>query len=185
MELLSRQSAESQGPSGRQVFEILARENADMLVSYLRSLLRREELVDDLFQETMLIAWRRLDDYDQERPFAPWLRGIAARLVRKQQDRSARELHSCDLPVLEALEERHLALARKSDRFRDAVDHLLDCMRRLPVKLRAVIELVYQSGLGFKQVGQELNCSEEAAKKRAQRGRQLLADCLLDSEVGS
>ncbi|MHC5066215.1 MAG: RNA polymerase sigma factor [Planctomycetota bacterium] len=174
-----------ESPSGRQVFEILAREHADMLVSYLRSLVRGEETVDDLFQETMLTAWRRLDDYDRERPFAPWLRGIASRLVLRQRDQSARDLLTCDLQVLEALEDRHQALARKSDSFRDSVDRLLNCLRRLPDKLRSVIELAYQSGLGFKQVAKELDCSEEAAKKRAQRGRQLLADCLLETELES
>ena len=30
----------------------------------------------DLFQETMVVAWRRLDDFDHTRPFGPWLRGL-------------------------------------------------------------------------------------------------------------
>ena len=36
-----------------------------MLPGYRRSLLR-SDAVDDLFQETMLTAWRRLPDYDQD-----------------------------------------------------------------------------------------------------------------------
>ena len=62
----------------RAVFDILVHEHADMLAAYLRTLLGRDSSLDDIFQETMLVAWRRLEDYDRSRPFAPWLRGIAA-----------------------------------------------------------------------------------------------------------
>ena len=60
-----------------------------MLTVYLRSLLRDEAAIDDLIQETMIVAWRRLDECDLNRPFGPWLRGMASRLVmahyRKQK----------------------------------------------------------------------------------------------------
>jgi RNA polymerase sigma-70 factor (ECF subfamily) len=73
----------------RTAFEILVRENSRMLLVYLHSLVRDEAAVDDLFQETMVVAWRRLDECDLDRPFGPWLRGIASRLVlahyRKQK----------------------------------------------------------------------------------------------------
>ena len=62
-------------------FEILVRENTRMLTVFLRSRVKDEAAVDDLFQETMLVAWKRLDDCDLSRPFGPWLRGIAHRLV--------------------------------------------------------------------------------------------------------
>lgn len=60
-----------------------------MLMVYLRSLVRDEATVADLFQEAMVVAWRRLDECDLDQPFGPWLRGIASRLVlahyRKQK----------------------------------------------------------------------------------------------------
>jgi DNA-directed RNA polymerase specialized sigma24 family protein len=42
------------------LFEILVRENADMLIAYIRSTARDDALADDIFQETMLTAWRRM-----------------------------------------------------------------------------------------------------------------------------
>ncbi len=39
-------------------FEIIARENSRMLTAYLRTLVDDESVVDDLFQESMLVAWR-------------------------------------------------------------------------------------------------------------------------------
>ncbi len=60
-------------------FEILARENSRMLTVYLRSLVRDEAAVDDLFQEAMVVAWRRLDECDLDRPFGPWLSTASGR----------------------------------------------------------------------------------------------------------
>ncbi len=41
-------------------FEILARENSRMLTAYLRTLVADEAVIDDLFQEAMIVAWREL-----------------------------------------------------------------------------------------------------------------------------
>lgn len=170
-------------PSGRQVFEILAREHADMLVAYLRSLVSAGDVVDDLFQEAMLVAWRRLADYDTKRPFGPWLRGIAANLVlehrRKMGAAAARGVLSVEPEVLEALEEQHRALSRApGDTFRERVGKLQECLGRLPEKLREVVEFAYARGLLLRQIAASLGASEEAIKKRIQRARESLVQCL-------
>ncbi|MCP3905932.1 MAG: sigma-70 family RNA polymerase sigma factor [Planctomycetes bacterium] len=167
------------GPSGHQVFEILVREHADMLTAFLRSLVRRQAVVDDLFQETMLVAWRRLADYDTDRPFGPWLRGIAVRLVLKHRQRSYRDFLNCEPAVLEALERRTHALDRLAgDSFRDRAGRLRRCLEKLPQRLRDVVELGYGHGLLLAQIADALDATEEAIKKRMQRARQMLHECL-------
>lgn len=166
-------------PSAKQVFEILVREHADMLTAFLRSLLLRTSSVDDVFQETMLVAWRRLDDYDRSRPFGPWLRGIAANLVLEHRRKNARAALACDPGVLEGLDRRFESLARApGDSFRDRVERLRICMGRLPERLREVVELVYSRGLLLREVAESLGAEEEAVKKRVQRARLALEQCL-------
>ena len=181
----SRREETGDEHSGRAVFEILARENADMLVSYIRSLVRSSTAVDDIFQETMITAWRRLDDYDRERPFAPWLRGIASNMVMKHRQGNAEDIMHCEPQVLEALESRFEACSRHSDSFRETLDRLQFCLRRLPDKLRQAVELMYRGGLKLRQAARRIGSSEEAVKKRVQRGRQLLAECLRGEEEAS
>lgn len=176
--ILPAEPASSADPSGRAVFEILAREHAPMLLAFLRSLLRAGDAVDDVFQETMLTAWRRLADYDRERPFAPWLRGIALNLVRKQQQRDARVAVPCDPAELEALVRRFDEVASTAEVFSSTSERLQHCLRHLPEKLRVVIGLVYERGLALRAAAQALETNEEAVKKRVQRGRQMLAACL-------
>ena len=174
-------TVETDDHTGREVFEILAREHADMLVGFLRSLVAQADVVDDLFQETMLAACRRLGDYDRTRAFGPWLRGIATKLVLRHRARHARDVMRCDDAVLDALETRFQEAGAAPDAFRETLDRLRTCLGRLPVKLRDAIRLAYEQGLRLREVGKSMGASEEAVKKRLQRGRRLLAECL-DSE---
>src|SRR5438477_7044185 len=107
----------------RAVFEILVREHVDMLGAYLRTLLGSDSSVDDIFQEAMLVAWRRLPDYDRSRPFAPWLRGIAQLLVMEHaRKRKARPL-AIDPDILVEIDRRFDMLARgPGDTFRERAE---------------------------------------------------------------
>jgi RNA polymerase sigma-70 factor (ECF subfamily) len=161
------------------VFEILAREHADMLAAFLRSLVLRNEVVEDLFQETMLVAWRRLGDYDRSLPFGPWLRGIAVRLVLAHRRRLASGFLNCDAGVLEALEQQYRRFERPpADSFAERLERLRGCLDRLPPLLREAIDLVYSRGLSLRSLASSLQATEEAVKKRIQRARQLLARCI-------
>lgn len=176
---------QSEGPSGREVFEILVREHADMLTAYTRSLLWSPSASDDLFQETMLVAWKQLGQYDRSRPFGPWLRGIARNLALEHDRKTRVRSAATDSAVLDALDERYGRLAPPGHSFRDRADRLLSCLPRLPDAMREVIEMMYARGLLLKQIADSLGSSEESIKKRAQRARQLLARCVLAGEGGS
>ena len=169
----------SSRPSSRDVFEILVREHADMLCAFLRSLVMRDDVVDDLFQETMLVAWRRLGDYDRTRPFGPWLRGIAVRLALARRRRSARDFLATDPQVIEALECQMAAFElTPADSFRDQAERVRRCVERLPALLRDVVELGYERGMMLTHIARALDASEEAVKKRMQRARLMVAGCL-------
>lgn len=169
-------------PSARRVFEILVREHADMLTAFLRSLVVSPSAIDDLFQETMLVAWRRLGDYDTARPFGPWLRGIAGVLAmehRRKQASAARVVMSVEPETLAALEEHYQRLSRApGDTFHERAQRLRECLSRLPEALREVVEFAYARGMLLRQIAESLGASEEAVKKRIQRARTALARCL-------
>ena len=160
------------------------REHADMLTAFLRSLVHRDEVVDDLFQESMLVAWRRLADYDRSRPFGPWLRGIAARLVLAHRRKSAVDASRCTPQVIESLEERFAALDQQpGDTFLERAAKIRTCLDRLPALLRETIDLAYGRGMALSEVARSVDSSEEAVKKRIQRARSMLAECLDAREV--
>ena len=44
------------------MFEVFVRENEGALMAYIRTFIRDAQFAEDLFQETMLIAWRKFDE---------------------------------------------------------------------------------------------------------------------------
>lgn len=164
---------------GRAVFEILVRENADMLDAYLRTLLRSNDHVDDLFQEAMLIAWRRLADYDRSRPFGPWLRGIAQNLVLAHARRTNSAPRTMESGILAEIDARFDELANMpGDTFTERTQRIWECLKRLPDEMRETLELVCLRSVPVPAAAEELGSNRETVWKRVQRGRRLLAACL-------
>lgn len=60
-----------------ELFEILVREHRLALLAFVRACVYDRGAAEDLVQETFLAAWEHLDEYDEDSPFARWLRGIA------------------------------------------------------------------------------------------------------------
>jgi len=161
------------------VFEILARENSRMLMVYLRSVVRDQATVDDLFQETLVVAWRRLDECDQSRPFGPWLRGIARRLVLAHYRKMKQSPIVLDEAVLSALD-RHFERVNllAGDTWDEKLEALQECVEALSGHHKTIIHSRYQNGLKLKALAQQMEISIEACKKRLQRARGLVAECL-------
>lgn len=84
----------SSDPTARDLFEVLIRENGDALLVSIRANAGREH-ADDIFQDTVLVAWRRLPDYDRTRPFGPWLRGIARMIALEYAGEACAHARCC------------------------------------------------------------------------------------------
>ncbi len=165
--------------TGREVFAILARENANHLLVHLRALVRDRTAVDDLFQETMLIAWRRLPEYDRSRPFGPWLRGIGTRLSLEWR-RKSRRLTPIDPAFAEAIEVAGSRFEQAEGlTFDERLASLRECLEHLSPDQDEIVRMVYREGRALRDVAQVQGLNEETIKKRLQRLRGALADCLL------
>lgn len=153
---------------------------------YLRSLVRDESAIDDLFQETMVVAWRRLDECDLDRPFGPWLRGIASRLVMahyRKQKVDPMVLQEAVLNVIDRHFENISQLA--GDTWDDKVAALHACISELPESHKVVVTGRYFDGASLGDLAERLETTMEACKKRLQRGRTMLAKCLKTKGVFS
>jgi RNA polymerase sigma-70 factor (ECF subfamily) len=163
----------------KDLFEILVREHAENLRIFLRSAVRDRAAADDLFQETLLTAWRNLDRFDKSRPFGPWLRGIAAKLVLAHRRKSARAFVLCDPSLLEHLDRRCEALQKQTgDTLDDKLAGLRDCIERIPEHYRRAVQLRYSENLRGQSLADRLEISIENVKKRLQRGREKILECL-------
>lgn len=164
-------------PDAKKLFEALVREHADMLTVYLTSALGDGPDVDDLFQETMVVAWRRLDDFDQTRSFGAWLRGIAKKLLLAHRRKESRR--RCTPAMLDRLEARLRQINRRpGDTWKDKIEILQSCVQALPDHYRAIVARRYFQQQAILQVGDALGLTSAAVKKRLQRARALVLDCM-------
>ncbi len=166
------------------VFEILIRENQAMLMTYLRAVVRNQSSIDDLFQETMLIAWQKLDEYDRERPFGPWLRGIAAKLVLAHFRKAKSDVIMFEGETLEYLSQQLQYISeRPGDTWDEKIAALRDCIEALSDDNRRAINLRYFEQTPASQIAAITKTTVEAIKKRLQRARTQLLDCLRRKKV--
>lgn len=164
-------------PAARPVFDILIREHAAMLSTYLRAVATDGALRDEVFADTVLTAWKTLSRYDHARPFGAWLRGIARRLLLAHS--SARRAVELTPEILDLLDDRFARIAmRPGDTFDDQIAFLKDCLAALAPRSREVVEATYFEGQKGPAVARRLGLSADNARKILTRARESLRDCV-------
>jgi RNA polymerase sigma factor (sigma-70 family) len=165
--------------NAKAVFEILMRENAEMLLAFLRTNVIDAHAVDDLFQETMIVAWRKLEEFDQQRSFGKWLRGIAGKLVLAHYRTSRQHAMAIDQSTLEWLESRFAQIqSLKGDSFVEKLELLRQCVQSLPDKYRDAVTARYHHQMTLEQMVSTLDVARETIKKRLVRAKSKLGNCI-------
>jgi len=165
--------------NARGIFEILVRENTDMLLAYLRSIADDPSAIDDLFQETMIVAWKKIETYDRSRPFGPWLRGIARKLVLAHYRSISKSPVWHNSEILDSIESRFQEfLTQRGRTISEQTDDLLNCMKKLTDPLKIIVEMLYARGMSNTEVATALNEQTPTIRKRAQRARAQLYECM-------
>jgi RNA polymerase sigma-70 factor (ECF subfamily) len=161
------------------LFEILVRENADSLAAFLRAAVQDQASADDLFQETMLVAWRKIGEYDRTRPFGAWLRGIARNLVLAHYRAATRQIAVADDEIVDRLDRRMAEVDRQpGDTLDEKIQALRDCIDRLEPLYQEPIELHYRQHRTTEWIAERLATTKDAVQKQLQRARARLAECL-------
>lgn len=73
------------------LFEELWRQARPAVRRYVCLLVTRQADVEDIMQDVSLQLWRKLDEFDPERPFVPWAIRFAYLEILKWRQRHARE----------------------------------------------------------------------------------------------
>lgn len=145
------------------------------LRGFLRSLLPGWDAVEEVTQETSLVAWRKFSRFEPGSNFMAWA-GTIARfealkyLRTRQRDRLVFSDEVFDLLASEALEESE-TLARE----RRALD---GCLGKLDAPQRELLQLSYQPGVRFHEIAAQTGKSATAFYKTIQRLRSALLDCI-------
>ena len=161
-------------------FEELYRTYHVRLTRFLERLTRRRDaLVEELLNDTMLVVWKRADSYNGRSKVSTWIFAIAYRKALKAlrrvddaiEDHEPEQHASADPGPEQQLDQRQLR-------------SVLGCaLRELTPEHRAVIELTYFQGAAYSEIAQIVECSVGTVKTRMFHARRRLR-ALLTGELG-
>lgn len=166
--------------NAKRLFEILVREHSQTLLAYLRAAGCSNTEAEDLWQETMLVAWKKLDAFDQTKPFGPWLRGIAAKLLLAANRKRQRLGVSMDEAMLEQLSSRVDTISNLTgDTLHEKLQVLRDCLTTLPQLYKQCLELRFLQGFKAQEIGNKLRTELATVNKRLHRAKERLRICMV------
>lgn len=128
---------------------------------------------DDLYQETWLRAFRKIDGFDKEKPFEPWISRICVNTYRDFLRR--KKLNPVQDPFRDTQEKEEL-LAHIPEKETDDRSDVREAVDRLPPKLKVTVILFYFADLGEKQTADILKVPVGTVKSRLNKAKKLLKE---------
>jgi RNA polymerase sigma-70 factor, ECF subfamily len=163
-------------------FEAIVREHHSGLRFFIRSLGVNDAWVDDLAQETFLLAYRKWDHLDDPANAVFWLRRIARNLVMNEISKTSRRVRLLDEKItdyLVTLPDDEVALGKGEGEDKEfMLSALRECLQRLPSKIRQMIDARYDEDQSAAVIGGRFSMNPTAVRKALFVARKKLSDCL-------
>ena len=160
-------------------FAMVAQEHVQ-LRAFVRSIGVNPEWVDDIAQETLMVALREGDAFDRQADVGKWLRGIARNLVRNEMRKEARRKRIIDQALTELLvgaDDQQQEAQREA--WMDAhLPALRDCVENLPPKSREIVTNRYAGGWLAPDLAEHFGMTAESVRQALVRIRRQLKACI-------
>jgi RNA polymerase sigma-70 factor, ECF subfamily len=145
------------------------------LFGYLVTLLANPHDARDVLQETNLVLWRKVDDFQPGTDFGAWARRCAYyQALAFLRDRK-RDRHVFDDDILALLASDDTDFPVDENERRPA---LRDCLACLPDKHRQLIDKRYREEIPIRQLATDHGKNESALKMAMMRIREVLRICI-------
>jgi RNA polymerase sigma factor (sigma-70 family) len=152
-------------------FEMLYRIYHPRLTRFLDRMTRRPSLVEEVLNDTMMLVWTRAAAYNGRSKVSTWIFGIAYRKALKAISRLDEAVEDADGDTRPgdpaAGPEHQVGLSELHHRLSRALD-------KLSAEHRAVVELTYFHGLGYREIADVVDCPVDTVKTRMFHARRKL-----------
>ncbi len=160
-------------------FDILMFRHQDKIFKQMRRFSTQHFVIEELTQSVFVNAYNSINNYVPKAPFIHWLRAIASRVGYNYWRDEAKK------PKLVTIEEwDQNPNKEKNLREHDAGELLDKVLKKLPLKERQVLCMIYLDKMSLKDVADVMNWTVAMVKMRAYRSRKKLAKLLNDKELG-
>jgi RNA polymerase sigma-70 factor (ECF subfamily) len=132
---------------------------------------------EDLAQDTLILAFKKLPELDPERPMGAWLRGVAKHLLANHR----RKFRAIPIGANEELQSLIDAQLEKDFHQQDESERmtaLRDCLEQLEPPARQLLHDRYADETPLDDLAQRLGRKTSAVSMQLHRLRQMLATCI-------
>ena len=152
------------------------------LVRLATRLVRDADVAEDCAQETIVSAWRHLDELRDQGAMRGWLRRS---LVNRVIDRSRRTHDELDIEGVEAdwHDDAWTVQPERVIERSEVRDELEDALARLPVSYRVPVVLHDAAAWTVPEIAEAMGIGLAAAKQRLRRGRMMLVSALAQDDA--
>jgi RNA polymerase sigma-70 factor (ECF subfamily) len=164
-------------PQDAETDEFVARlmEHRHRIYAFIAKQLVNPADVEDVFQRTSIVLWKKMADFDPEGSYFHWACGIAYNEVRnfltvQRRNRLYFDAELLELLAEEAKDEEELSEAR--------LEALRSCMSNLSDRQRQILQRCYSGAASITEVAESLGRNRGALYKQIARLREKLLDCI-------
>lgn len=168
-ELLARVSA-----GDLQAFERLYRMYQPRLARFLISMLQRQQLVEEVLDDTMMVVWQTAGSFRGSSKPSTWIFAIAYRKALKAKVRWPDPVEDDEFDMRVSDEpgpDDQLHHQRLHNALREA-------MEKLTAEHRAVVDLTYFHGMGYREIAEIVECPVDTVKTRMFHARRRLRQAM-------
>lgn len=162
----------------REAFEHLVQRYQGRVFSLVLLMLRQPAAAEEVAQDAFVRAYTHIGQYDENRPFYPWLAAIAVRLAQNWLRRHGRTVHvegaSLDAANEPAASAAALTGLIASERSRG----LWQAVAALPAGERTALMLYYRDEMAIRDIARVLGVTTGTIKTLLFRGRRHLRERL-------
>ena len=166
----------------QELFIEQVREHHAGLRGFVRALGVDPLWVDDVAQEAFIVAYNRLDEFDRERDFGAWLRGIARNLVINERRKDARRKRILSDNLTDVLLSSSSASDQEEKEIGDSglakLNALRACVSELPEKSLGLLRSRYEDENSALEIADEFEMKPPAVRKALERVRVALRKCM-------
>lgn len=155
-------------------FEQLYKTYRGRLSRFLLNMLRRPQLVEEVLDDTMMVVWDKIGDFQGASKLSTWMFGIAYRQglsALRRLDEPVEDERSAGLESHEPSPEQRAGAGRSRKALAQAIDALSPAHR-------AVVTLTYFQDCGYREIAEILDCPVDTVKTRMFHARRHLKQSL-------
>lgn len=156
-------------------FERLYARYYPQLSRYLKRLMRRPDMVEEIVNDTMFVVWEKADGFEGRSKVSTWITGIAYLKAIKALDRlkTMPEQAGEDRVEADDIEETRNLITKLG-----LSDWLANGLDLISADQRSVVELTYFSGHSYQEIAEIMDCPVNTVKTRMFHARRRLAKLL-------